>query len=286
MGTKGIVIIAIILAIIIVGSAALFTVDETETVIITQFGEYIRTVREPGLDIKIPFIQTTHYFDKRVLEYDATPAEILTKDKKNLVVDNYARWKIIDPLKLYQTVTNERGAQARLDDIIYADLREELAKVNLSDIIDIHREQIMRTVSEKSDKKAREYGIMIIDVRIKRADLPREVEESVFARMNAERQRIAKKYRSQGAEEAAKIRAETDKDRAIILAEAYRQAQTIKGRAEAEAIRIYAEAYKEDPQFYDFIRTLESYQKIMDKDTTVILRSDSELFKYIDVLGR
>ncbi|MBW2040232.1 MAG: protease modulator HflC [Deltaproteobacteria bacterium] len=286
MGTKGIIIIAIVLAIIIVGSSTLFTVDETETVIITQFGEYIRTVKEPGLKLKTPFIQTIHYFDKRVLEYDAAPAEILTKDKKNLLVDNYARWKIIDPLKLYQTVRNVRGAQARLADIIYADLREELAKHNLSDVIDIHREGIMKTVSEKSAEKARQYGIKIIDVRIKRADLPHEVAESVYARMNAERHRIAKKYRSQGEEEAAKIRAETDKQRAIILAEAYRQAQTIKGKAEAEAIKIYADAFRRDPRFYDFIRTLESYQKIIDKETTVILRSDSELFKYIDILGK
>ncbi len=281
MSAKGLAIIGILLAIIIAGTATFLTVDETETVIITQLGKYIRTVEEPGLEVKIPFIQTAHYFDKRVLEYDAAPAEILTKDKKNLVVDNYARWRIIDPLKLYQTVRNEGGAQARLDDIIYADLREELANVNLSDIIDIHREVIMKAVAEKSAEKARQYGIEIIDVRIQRADLPPEVEESVYARMNAERHRIAKKYRSEGEEEAAKIKAETDKQRAIILAEAYRQAQTIKGRAEAEATRIYANAFQRDPQFYDFVRTLESYAKIIDKETTLILRSDSELFQYI-----
>ncbi len=286
MSAKGLIIIVALVAAVIAANGSFFTVDETQTVIITQMGKYIRTVKEAGLHLKIPFIQTAHYFDKRVLEYDAAPAEILTKDKKNLVVDNYARWKIIDPLKLYQTVRNVRGAQARLDDIIYADLREEMAKVNLSDIIDVHREGIMKIVWEKSDQKARQYGIKIIDVRIKRADLPREVEESVYARMKAERNRIAKKYRSQGAEEAAKIRAETDKQRAIILAEAYRQAQTIKGKAEAEAIKIYAEAFKKDPQFYDFVRTLESYRKIIDKETTFLLRSDSELFKYIDMFTR
>ncbi len=286
MGTKGVVIIAILVATIIVGSSALFTVDETETIIITQFGKYIRTVKEPGLKLKIPFIQTTHYFDKRVLEYDAAPAEILTKDKKNLLVDNYARWRIIDPLKLYKTVRNVRGAQARLADIIYADLREELATHNLSDVIDIHREELMKTVAKKSAEKAKQYGIEIIDVRIKRADLPPEVAESVYARMNAERHRIAKKYRSEGEEEAVKIRAETDKQRAIILAESYRQAQTIKGKAEAEAVRIYASAFRRDPQFYDFIRTLETYKKVIDEETTIILRSNSELFKYLDIFRR
>jgi len=286
MSAKSVTSIAVVLAIVILGSASVFTIDETQTVIITQLGKYIRTVKDPGLHMKIPFIQTVHYFDKRVLEYDSTPAEILTKDKKNLVVDNYARWKIVDPLKIYQTVRNERGAQARLDDIIYADLREEMAKHNLSEIIDVRREGIMKTVLEKSDEKARQYGLKIIDVRIKRADLPREVEESVFARMKAERQRIAKKYRSEGEEEAAKIRAETDKQRAIILAEAYRQAETTKGRAEAEAIRLYADAFRKDPLFYDFVRTLESYKKIIDKETTFVLRSDSELFQYVDRLSR
>jgi len=284
MGAKGILTVVVIIVIIIGANQALFTVDETQLAIITQFGKYIRSIKDAGLKAKVPFVQKVQFFDKRVLEYDASPAEILTKDKKNLVVDNYARWRIIDPFKFYQTVRNERGAQARLDDIIYADLREELAKVNLSDIIDIHREGIMRTVSDKSDEKARGYGIQILDVRIKRADLPREVEESVFKRMRAERERIAKKYRSEGAEESAKITAETDKDRAIILAEAYRQAQTIRGEAEGESTRIYAEAFEQDPEFYDFIRTLESYEKIVDKETTFVLSSDSELFKYIGAL--
>ena len=286
MSAKGIAAIIVVLVLFIAATQSLFTVDEAKTVIITQLGKYIRTVKEPGLDFKMPFIQTVHYFDKRVLEYDAAPAEILTKDKKNLVVDNYARWKIIDPLKIYQTVRNERGAQARLDDIIYADLREELANHYLSEIIDVRRVGIMKTVGDKSDKKARQYGIKIIDVRVKRADLPPEVAGSVYARMNAERQRIAKKYRSEGAEESAKIRAETDKQRAIILAEAYRQTQTIKGRAEADAITIYAQAFNKDPDLYDFLRTLESYEKIVDSETTFVLRSDAELFKYIDLLSR
>jgi membrane protease subunit HflC len=281
MGTKGIISVIAIVILVVVVNATLFTVDETELVIVTQFGKYIRSVKNPGLHVKVPFIQKVQYFDKRVLEYDATAAEILTKDKKNLLVDNYARWRITDPLIFYQTVKSEYGAQDRLNDIIYADVREEMAKHNLSEIIDVRREGIMDAITKKSAAKARKYGIEIIDVRIKRADLPREVEESVYQRMRAERHRIANRYRSEGEEEAAKIRAETDKDRAVILAEAYREAQTIRGEAEAESTLIYAEAFEQDPKFYDFIRTMETYTKIVDDQTTFVLRSDSELFKYI-----
>ncbi|HIC91467.1 MAG TPA: protease modulator HflC [Syntrophaceae bacterium] len=280
------IILAIIIVIIIGIKMAIFPVDETEQVIITQMGKYIRTINEPGLAFKIPLIQTAHFFEKRVLEYDASPAEILTVDKKNLVVDNYARWKIIDPLKFYKTVRTEAGAIARLDDIVFSEVREELARHELVKIVDIHRKEIMKKITEKCRVKAKEYGIDILDVRIKRADLPKEVEESVYARMRAERYRIAQKYRSEGEEEAAKIRAETDKKRTIILADAYKQAQKIKGEGDAEAIKIYAKAFEKDPEFYDFLRTLEAYKKTIDKETTFVLGSDSELFKYLNTLKR
>lgn len=280
MNTKRIAII-VLLIVLVLARTSFFTVDETETTIVTQFGKYIRSVTEPGLNFKIPFVQVVHYYDNRIMEYDSSPAEILTKDKKNLVVDNYARWKIVDPLKFFQSVRDEVGAQARLDDIVYADLREELARHNLSEIIDVRREAIMDTVSKKSDEKAKQYGIKIIDVRIKRADLPREVEESVFARMRAERERIAKKYRSEGEEEAAKLRARTDKEKVIILAEAYKEAETIRGEGDAQAVKIYADAFQKDPEFYGFLRTLETYKKTIDDQTTLVLGSDSELLKYI-----
>lgn len=272
----------VLLAAIVVGiNMTLFTVDETEQVIITQMGKYIKTIDEAGLHFKIPLLQTVHYFDKRYLEYDAAPSEILTLDKKNLVVDNYTRFKIVDPLKFYQTVRDVVGAQARLDDIIYSELREELARHNFSEIIDIHREGIMDTVAKRSDEKASEYGIKIIDARIKRADLPKEVEASVYARMSAERERIAKKYRSEGNEEAAKIRAETDKQKVFILAEVYRKAEETKGEGDAEAIKIYAEAFEKNPEFYGFLRTLEAYKKFIREGTTVVLESNSELFRYL-----
>jgi len=286
MNIKKGALIILLLIILIGASASLFTVDETQTTIVTQFGKYIRSATEPGLYFKIPFVQVVHYFDKRILEYDASPSEILTKDKKNLVLDNYSRWKIIDPLKFFQTVRSEAGAQARLDDIVYADLREELARHNLSEIIDVRREAIMEVVYEKSEKKARQYGIKIIDVKIKRADLPREVEESVFARMRAERERIAKKYRSEGEEEAAKLRAGTDKDRVIILADAYKEAQKTRGEGDAEAVKIYANAFQKDPKFYDFLRTLETYKKTIDEETTLVLGSDSELLRYINKIKK
>ena len=285
MNLKKIIVLVLLITVVLL-KASFFTVDETQTTIVTQLGKYIRSVTEPGLYVKTPFVQAIHYFDKRILEYDASPAEILTKDKKNLVVDNYARWKIVDPLQFYKSVKDEVGAQARLDDIVYADLREELASHNLSEIIDARREAIMDTVSKKSDKKASQYGIKIIDVRIKRADLSREVEESVFARMRAERERIAKKYRSEGEEEAVKLRAKTDKEKVIILANAYKEAQTIKGEGDAQAVKIYADAFQKDPKFYDFLRTLETYKKTIDRETTLVLGSDSELLRYINKAGK
>lgn len=272
-------VLVFIIAIVLVNS--LFTVDETEQVIITQLGKYVRTITEPGLHFKTPFLQTLSRFESRVLEYDAAAALIITSDKKHLVIDNYARWKIIDPLKLYQTVRDEAGAQARLDDIVFSEIREELARHTLTEVISVNREAIMEKVHRQCDDKAREYGIEVIDVRIKRADLPAEVAHSVYARMKAERHRIAKKYRSEGEEEAVKIRATTNKEKTILLAESYRLAEKLKGEGDAEAITIYAEAFEKDPEFYAFIRTLEAYEKSLRQDTTIVMPSNSEFFQYL-----
>lgn len=281
MANKKVRLIVLLVVIVIGINMTLFTVDETRLVIITQFGKYIKTVDEAGLHLKIPLMQTVHYFDKRCLEYDAAPAEILTRDKKTLVVDNYTRFRIVEPLKFYQTVRDEIGAQARLDDIIYSELREELARHDFSEIIDLRREAIMDTVAKRSAEKAAQYGIRIIDVRIKRADLAEEVKASVYGRMRAERERIAKKYRSEGNEEAIKIRAETDKQKVFILAEAYRKSQRIKGEGDARAIKIYAGAFQKDAEFYSFLRALEAYKKFIREGTIVVLESNSELFRYL-----
>jgi len=280
---KNIIAIIVIIAIAVAALAAsIFTVDETEQAIVTQLGKFVREVKEPGLHFKIPLIQAEHKFEARVLEYDAAAAKIITDDKKHLVIDNYARWKIIEPLKFYQTVGNEFGAQSRLDDIVFSEMREELARHTLTEIVSVNRQQIMDKVAAQCNQKAADFGIQIIDVRIKRADLPQEVMQSVFDRMKAERQRIAKKYRSEGEEEAVKIRAETDKNKTILLADSYMQAEKTKGEGDAEALKIYAQAYEKDIEFYSFVRTLEAYVNALGKDTTLVLPDDSEFFKYLN----
>ena len=281
MSAKIIGTVILLVVVLIVLGLSVFTVDETEQAIITQLGKYVRSVTEPGLNFKVPFIQTVHKFEDRVLEYDAAAAKVITSDKKHIVIDNYARWKIVDPLKLYQTVRNEQGAISRLDDIVFSEIREELARHTLTEIVSVNREAIMDEVGKQCDTKAREYGVQVLDVRIKRADLPAEVAHSVYARMKAERQRMAKKYRSEGEEEAVKIRAQTDKEKTIILAESYRKAEKLRGEGDAEAIKIYAEAFERDPEFYGFVRTLQAYEKSLGQDTTVILPSDSEFFQYL-----
>ncbi|GAH58484.1 unnamed protein product, partial [marine sediment metagenome] len=234
MSKKAIAGVILIILVLVGMRTVLFTVDETEQAIIVQLGKYIRTVQEPGLHFKIPLVQTVIHFENRILEYDAAAAKVITADKKHLVVDNYARWKIIDPLKFYETVRNEFGGQARLDDIVFSEIREELARHTLTEIISLQREAIMNTVGNRCDEKAREYGIQVIDVKIKRADLPEEVTHSVYARMKAERERIAKKYRSEGEEESVKIKAQADKERTVLLADSYRHAQELKGKGDAE----------------------------------------------------
>lgn len=281
MNSNSRIIIGIIIAFILIRFVA-FKVDEVDQAIILQFGRPIKTITEPGLHFKIPWpIQTVTYFEKRILDYDSRPTEILTKDKKNLVVDNYAKWRIVDPLKFLVTVHDENGAQARLDDIIYSELREALGLHDLEEIVTTNRSALMEMVTQASDSTARDYGIEVIDVRIKRADLPEQNERSVYERMRAERKRIANRYRSEGEEEALKIRAVTDSLQVIIMAEAYRQSQIIQGEAEALAIQIYANAYNRDPDFYEFLRTMEAYRTIIDTNTVLVLPTNTELWKYL-----
>jgi len=278
---KGTMIIIIIIALLFLANLSLFIVDETKQAIVLQFGKPIRVIVEPGLNFKLPFIQNVVFFEDRLLVYDAAPTEIITKDKKTLIVDNYARWKIIDPLKFLQTVRDLNGAQARLDDIVYSELRVDLGLFNMSEIVSEKRESVMKRVTNISNEKANTYGIEIVDVRIKRVDLPPENEKYIFERMRAERERIAKQYRAEGQEESAKIIAETEREKTVILAEAYKTAQTLKGEGDAEAVRIYAESFKQDPEFYKFYRTLEAYKNTFKEKTTVLLSTDSEFLKYL-----
>ena len=281
---KKIILVLIILAIIILLKFSLFAVDETRQAIVLQFGKVVRVIREPGLNIKTPFLQTVRYFEDRIIEYDSAPTEIITKDKKNLFLDNYARWRITDPLKFMQTVRDENGAQRRLDDIVYSELRVELGRYDLNEIVSVRRDTIMHEVTERCNEMAQEYGISIIDVRIKRADLPEENEKAVFDRMRAERLREANRYRSEGEEEALKIRAQTDKEKVIILADAYKIDETNRGEGDAQALKIYADAFQKDPTFFRFVRTLEAYTKTLNNNTTIVISTESEFFRLLDKL--
>jgi membrane protease subunit HflC len=274
-----------IVLLLVLASMCLYTVDETQQAILTQFGEYKRTVQEPGLHLKLPVVEVVLRFPRRILASDASPEKYLTLDKKRLVIDHLTRWRISDPLVFFKTVRDVSGARARIDDIVFSNLRRELASINFAKIISEQREPVMETVTTNAAAKTKGFGIEIVDVRIKRADLPEEVQSSVFARMQAEREREAKRYRSEGEEEVAKIRATTDKERTIILAKAYEESQKMRGEGDALSTRAYAEAYGPDAEFYGFVRRLEAYQKIMAGQGTVVLSTGSDLFRFLDSAG-
>ena len=260
-----------------------YIVDEREQAIVTMFGQPMRTVREPGLYMKVPFIHSLQRFDKRVLSSDAQAVEYLTSDKKRVVVDHVSRWHISDPLEFYRTVRTEAGALIRLNDVVSGRLREEIAKHSFIDFVREKRENIVQAVSQDARASVKEqFGIELIDVRIKRLDLPREVQASVFARMQAERQRIAKKYRAEGEEQAREIRADVNKEAQIVLAKSYEQAQKLMGEGDAQATAIYASAYEKDPEFYSFMRRLETYERSLGAGTTIVLDAGSDLLKYLE----
>ena len=266
----------------VVGFSSIFIVDETQQVVILQLGKPVKTITEPGLNVKLPFpFQEKITFDDRLLEYDSPPEEILSKDKKSLIVDNYVRWKIVDPLQFLKTVQAIPTAKSRMDDIVYSELRRELGTHDMVEIITENREEIMDIVTRQSNSATLSYGISVVDVRIRRVDLPAENEESIYARMEAERKRQANKFRSEGEEEAQKIRAATDRDKTIILADAYKEAEKIRGEGDAKAVQIYARSYSADPKFYEFVRTLDTYKKVVDDKTTLVLPSGSKLFKLL-----
>ncbi len=272
--------IGIIFVLTFFALSTIIIVDETEQIVILQFGKPVKTLKEPGLNWKLPApFQTANSFEKRLLEYDVPPEEILSKDKKSLIIDNYVRWKIVDPLLFLQTVAAIPTAKTRLDDIVYSELRQELGTHDMVEIITENRELIMDKVTLASNEETSKYGIEVIDVRIRRVDLPKENEASIYARMEAERKRQANKFRSEGEEEAQKIRAATDRDKTVILADAYKTSQEIRGEGEAKALDIYATSFSKDPKFYEFVRTLETFEKVIDGKTTLVLPGDSKLFK-------
>ncbi len=278
---KWLILIGVVLVVLIIGGSPFFIVDVTQTAIVVQLGKPVRIVIEPGLQFKVPFVQNVIYFDKRLLDYDTTSQDVITQDKKTLLLDNFAKWRIKDPLKVYEAFQTQQAALGRLDDIIYSELRVELGRHDLAEIVSTARSTIMETVTARANVKAAAYGIEVDDVRIKRADLPEQNEKAVFTRMEAEREREAKRYRSEGAEEAQKIRSEAEKEREIILAEAYKISQTAMGEGDAKAFRIYAQAYQKDVEFFEFMRTMETYKKALNKETTLVLSPDSEFLKYL-----
>ena len=257
-----------------------FIVDETEQVVVLAFGKPVKTITKPGLNFKLPApFQVAVTFDKRLLEYDVPPEEVLSMDKKTLIMDNYVRWRIVNPLLFLKTVQAIPTAKTRLDDIVYSELRQELGIHDMVEIITETRDLIMDKVTAASNEESEKYGIEVVDVRIRRVDLPSENEASIYARMEAERNRKANMFRSEGEEEAQKIRATTERDKTVILADAYKISQEIRGEGEAKALDIYASSFSKDPKFYEFVRTLETYEKVIDKKTTLVLPGDSKLFK-------
>lgn len=258
-----------------------YVVDQTERAILLQLGKPVGEDLGPGLHFKLPFVQNVILFDARVLEYDAPAAEIITQDKKNMVVDNYSRWKIENPLVFYRTVRNIQGGLSRIDDIVYSQMREALGRYTLTEIVAVERSTIMEEVTNKSNALLGEYGIRVIDVRIKRTDLPKENQMAIYGRMQAERERQAKQYRSEGREEAAKITTMADRQRTVILADARRSAESVRGEGEAAATGIYAQALTQDPEFYEFVRTMDAYKKTMKDQTQFVLTPESEFFKFL-----
>ena len=265
-----------------------FQVDTTEYAIVTQFGNPVRAITGPGLYTKLPDpVQSVIRLNNRLRLYTLPQAEFLTQDKKNIVTESYATWRVSDPLLFYETVKDAPGAEARLADILASELGVALGKYSLSSLVTINTAEMqlpimMEQVKENVDGRTNQYGFSVTDVRLKLITYPEANQASVFQRMRAERERIARQLRSEGAEEAAKIRAEAETQAATIRAEAEREAETIRGTADAEAIKIYAEAYGRDEEFYRFLRTLQSYDQFIDNGTTLILPANSELLQYLN----
>ena len=274
-------IIAGVIAIIIL-SSSMFTVHMTQNAIVLELSKPKETITEPGLYFKIPFFQRVKYFSNQLLDNDSPPAEVITKDKKNLLIDNFTMFRIVEPLKFLETVRGEQGARARLDDIVYSELRVEIGQHNLTNIVTGTRDAIMAKVTKEANKKAAEYGLEVVEVRIKRTDLPPEIANSIFNRMRTERERIAMEYRSEGKEEATKIRAETDKEKTILVAEAYKKEQTIRGEGDGMSTKIYADAFNKDQQFYSFMRSMEAYKQSLKTDTTLLMSEDSDFLGFLN----
>jgi membrane protease subunit HflC len=281
------VLVTLLIGLVLLSMSA-FTVDQREYAMVFRLGEIVSVKKEPGLYFKIPLVENVRYFDRRILTLDwVEPDRFITSEKKNVLVDSFVKWRIADPAKYYVSVRgDERQAEARLSQTINDGLRAEFGKRTIHDVVSGEREQIMEILRQKADRDSRQMGIEVLDVRLKRVDLPDEVSGSVYQRMEAERKRVANDLRSQGAGAAEKIRADADKQREVIIAEAYREAQRVKGEGDAKAAEIYASAYGKNPEFYAFYRSLDAYRNsFKSKSDVLVLQPDSEFFKYMRDAG-
>lgn len=258
-------------------SQSYFTVHQTQKAIVLQLGEPLPEVYGPGLHFKLPFIQNVVYFDSRVLNYEARSREAFTVDKKAIVLDNYARWRIINPLQFYRTMRTIPGAQARLDDVVYSQLRALVGAYTLTQVVSSHRAAIMKEVTDKVSELMKPFGVEVLDVRIKRTDLPTENQRAIFERMRAERERQAKQYRSEGEEESTRIRSDADRQRALIISEAARDAQVERGNGDAKAARAYSDAYEKSPEFYAYQRWLEAMRKSFRENSKLVISNETPL---------
>ncbi|MDP3938496.1 MAG: protease modulator HflC [Deltaproteobacteria bacterium] len=304
---KGGLAAVIVIAVLIVVSSAVFIVDETQQVVITQFGRPVgKPIKNPGVHFKMPFVQEAHFFDKRFLEWNGDPNQVPTKDKRFILVDTYARWRISQPLLFFQRLRDERGGQSRLDDIIDGETRNAVASHNLVEIVrstnrevqidpDLAKEEqitrlgevksgragIMALILTQVQKRTSDLGIEVVDMRFKRINYNETVRATVYERMIAERKRIAERFRSEGLGDSARIRGEKERELESITSDAYRKSQAIVGRADAEATPIYADAYGRDPNFYKFFKTIETYPKTLDKNDWLILSTEGEFFEFL-----
>jgi len=280
---------AAILGILVAAAMSIFTVDQRKFAIVLQLGEIKSVIAEPGLYFKWPMIQNVRYFEKRILTYDAPdPERFITSEKKPVLVDAFVKWRIMDAKQYYISVQgDEVRAHIRLSQTVNALLREEFGKRTIHDVVSGEREKIMEEVRTKADADARAIGVQIVDVRLKRVDLPQEVSESVYRRMETERKRVANGLRSKGAADAEKIRADADRQREIIIAEAYRDAQRIKGEGDAKATSLYAQAFGQNTEFYSFYRSLEAYRaSFRNKTDVLVIEPNTEFFKYLKSTGK
>jgi len=261
--------------------SAVFTVHQTKQVLVLQFGEPIKAIREPGLHFKLPFLQNVVEIERRILSFDPPAETVILSDQKRMIVDAFVRYKIDDPLKFYQTVRSERGVLSRLNGVVDSSLRQVLGNVSLLTVLSDERTKIMNDIKLGVNTVAQRFGIKIIDVRLRRADLPDQAAQAIYARMRSEREREAREKRAQGFEKAQQIRSSADRERTVLLAEAEKQSEITRGDGDKTAITVYADAFGHDPEFYAFYRSMQAYRKAFaDDDTTMVLSPDSEFFRY------